>query len=214
MTLELALTLVSGVAWSVVYVAAIRIGFRDRTYAMPFGALALNLAWEFLYTYDGFTSPWGAQTWVNLVWACLDVVILASYLRFGRRDLPSFVTRPMFGVWVVGMLGVAFAVQGLFIAEFGWSLKAAEYSAFLQNLLMSVLFVQFYVLRGGPRGQSLVIAVAKWLGTLAPTILLGVLPGNVFVIGIGALCSVVDLAYIALLLWGRRGPSAGSMRTV
>ncbi len=33
--MELALTLVSGIAWTVVDVEAVRLGFRDRTYAIP-----------------------------------------------------------------------------------------------------------------------------------------------------------------------------------
>lgn len=203
--MELALTLISGLAWTVVYVVSIRIGFRDHTYAMPFGALALNLAWELIYTVDGLTRAIGPQAWVNLVWACLDVAILVTYVRFGRRDLPGFVTPRLFGAWVVGALVVAFAVQGLFVYEFGLrSGLAAAYSAFLQNLLMSFLFIQLYVWRRGPRGQSLVIAVAKWLGTLAPTILFGVVYGSRFVLGIGVLCSIVDLAYIAILVRGRK----------
>jgi hypothetical protein len=205
--MELALTLISGLAWTIVYVASIRVGFRERTYAMPFGALALNLAWEFIYTVDGFTRAIGPQSWVNLVWAGLDVVILVTYLRFGGDDLPAFVSRPLFRAWVVGALAIAFAVQGLFVYEFGLSSgHAAEYSAFLQNLLMSLLFIQLYVWRRGPRGQSLVIAVAKWLGTLAPTILFGVVYGSRFTLGIGVLCSIVDLAYIALLVRGRTHP--------
>lgn len=207
--MELALTLVSGIAWTIVYIASIRIGFRDHTYAMPFGALALNLGWEVIYTVEGFSGGPGVQSWVNLVWACLDVVILVTYVLYGRRELPGFVTRGLFGGWVVGMLVVAFVVQWLFIAQFGLvGHSAAEFSAFLQNLLMSVLFVQLYVLRRGPRGQSLVIAVAKWLGTLAPTILFGVVYGGRFALGLGILCSVVDLAYIGLLLRARARTSS------
>ena len=52
----------------------------------------------------------------------------------------------------------------------------------------------------------MIIAVAKWIGTLAPTILFGFMADSLFVIGIGLLCSVFDLAYIGLLLWARRAP--------
>jgi hypothetical protein len=103
----------------------------------------------------------------------------------------------------------SFLVQWLFLVEFGTvGRKAAEYSAFLQNLLMSGLFIAMFVARRGPRGQTLLIAVAKWIGTLAPTILLGFIPGALFIIGVGLLCSVFDLAYIALLIWAKRDPSA------
>ena len=47
--MALFLTALSGVAWTLVYLEAIRVGFRDRTYAMPVAALALNIAWESIY---------------------------------------------------------------------------------------------------------------------------------------------------------------------
>jgi hypothetical protein len=65
-----------------------------------------------------------------------------------------------------------------------------------------------FVARRGPRGQTLLIAVAKWIGTLAPTILFGFINNSLFVIGIGLLCSAFDLVYIGLLVWARRDPSA------
>jgi hypothetical protein len=203
--MALVLTLLSGVAWTVVYVVAIRIGLQQRTYAIPAAALALNIAWESIYATRGLAAGnLSAQTFVNVAWAFADVVIVYTFLRYGRRELPDFVSRPMFAVWAVLLFGAAYAVQWLFFMEFGWA-DASKYAAFLQNLLMSVLFIAMFVARRGPRGQSIVIAVAKWIGTLAPTILFGVLAGSTFIVGVGLICSVFDLAYIALLVWARRG---------
>lgn len=211
--MSLLLTLTSAVAWTLAYSAAIRIGWQQRTYAVPATALALNLAWEWLYAAHGLAvRPRAAQTWVNVVWGLADVAILVTLVRWGRRELPLFVGRRLFVTWVVGLVTVAAGVQVLFIVEFGFaSSRSAVYSSFLQNLLMSGLFIAMFVSRGGPRGQSLVIAVAKWLGTLAPTLLFGVLRHLVFALGIGLLCSVVDLAYVGLLLW--TGPGDRSGRT-
>ncbi|MFJ3198877.1 hypothetical protein [Streptomyces sp. NPDC086989] len=203
--MDLFLTLVSGVAWTVVYVEAIRVGLRDRTYAMPVAALALNFAWEATYAVSEFTGGVSAQGVVNVVWAAADIAIIWTYLRFGRAELPGFVTRPLFAAWSVLVFGSGFAVQWLFLAHFGTH-DATRYAAFLQNLLMSGLFVALYAGRRGPRGQSLVIAVAKWLGTLAPTLLFGVVEGSAFVLGLGVMCSLFDLAYIGLLL---RDPASG-----
>jgi len=201
----LALTLLSGVAWTVVYVVAIRIGFQQRTYAIPAAALALNIAWESIYAANGVvTGNLSVQTFVNVAWALADVVIVYTFLRYGRHELPDFVSRPMFVAWAVLIFAAAYIVQWLFIAEFGWT-EASRYAAFLQNLLMSGLFIAMFVARRGPRGQSIVIAVAKWIGTLAPTIAFGALRGSAFILGLGVVCSVFDLAYIGLLLWARRG---------
>lgn len=205
--MDLFLTALSGIAWTIVYIQAIRLGFKYKTYAMPIGALGLNIAWEWTYAVHDLAVDPGVQAWVNLTWALADVVILVTFFRYGRRELPGFVSRPLFIAWGVAIIVTSFLIQWLFIAEFGLAgNKAAAYSAFLQNLLMSGLFIAMFVARRGSRGQSLLIAVAKWIGTLAPTILIGFLANSIFVIGIGLLCSVFDLAYIGLLLWSKRNP--------
>lgn len=205
--MESILTVLSGLAWITVYVAAIAIGFRQKTYAMPIAALGLNLAWEWVYSINGIHDGLGLQDYINIAWGLADVVVLYTFFRYGRAELPGFVTRSWFIAWGVGILGASVVVQLLFLAEFGLAGNAAAvYSAFLQNLLMSGLFIAMFVARRGARGQSLTIGVAKWIGTLAPTITFGVIHGSAFVLGIGVLCSVFDLAYIGLLLWARRGP--------
>ncbi|MDR6559570.1 hypothetical protein J2809_003950 [Arthrobacter pascens] len=138
--------------------------------------------------------------------ALADVLVLYTFFRFGRSELPAWVTPKLFVGWGV-LLGIAaFAVQGLFVVEFGWD-DAARYAAFLQNLLMSGLFIAMFVARGGTRSQSLLIAVAKWIGTLAPTVVYGWYGNSPLVLGVGALCSIFDLAYIGLL-WRARAASA------
>ena len=49
-------------------------------------------------------------------------------------------------------------------------------------------------------GQSLLLAAAKWIGTLAPTILFGMINYNALVLVCGIFCSVFDLIYIGLLI--------------
>jgi hypothetical protein len=67
--MELFLTLVSGIAWTVVYIESIRLGFKHKTYTIPFFALVLNIAWEGLYAFHGLSEfPLEVQPWVNLVW--------------------------------------------------------------------------------------------------------------------------------------------------
>jgi hypothetical protein len=172
--MDLLLTLISGIAWTTVYVAAIRIGFKQKTYAIPIAALGLNVAWEWVYAIHDLTMTTNPQAYVNLIWALADVIIVYTFFKYGRKELPVFVTKPLFIAWGVGILGTSVAIQLLFINEFGLvDMRAAQYSAFLQNLLMSGLFIAMFIARRGTHGQSLTIGIAKWLGTLAPTILFG-----------------------------------------
>lgn len=215
-TFKLILTVVSGICWTVVYIDGIRIGFRDKSYAIPFYALALNFAWESLYTYFGVrTNGVTVQNTFNAVWFIFDVGILFTYFRFGRKYFRAALTKnPDFGFLAWSILGLvtAFAVEYAFIKEFGVG-KAAGYSAFLQNLLMSVLFIGMLAKRGNREGQSLTIAVNKWIGTLAPTMLYGLLGegafpnGSFLILLAGVFCTIFDLVYIQLLLSVDRRPA-------
>jgi hypothetical protein len=225
-TIKIIITIISGVCWTIVYIDGIRIGFRDKSYAIPFYALALNFAWELLYTYFGFrTNGVSVQNIFNAVWFAFDVGILYTYFKFGRKYFRGYRDQPpataggydqndtttdadgtdrYFVAWSVLGLITAFAVQYAFRREFGVS-KAAGYSAFPQNLIMSILFIGMLVKRRSREGQSLTIAVNKWLGTLAPTILYGAIGeggfprGSFLILTVGILCSVFDVIYIYLL---------------
>ena len=125
-----------------------------------------------------------------------------SRIKNSRQQ--RFVNSAAFIAWSVLGLVTALAIEYAFIREFGVAVGAG-YSAFLQNLLMSVLFIAMLARRGSREGQSLSIAINKWIGTLAPTILYGVLgeggfPRGSFLILIsGIFCSVFDLIYIRML---------------
>ncbi|MCM3901126.1 MAG: hypothetical protein ND866_05425 [Pyrinomonadaceae bacterium] len=203
-SLKLILTVVSGICWTVVYIEGIRIGCKDRSYAIPFYALALNISWELLHTVFGLQAGVSVQSIINAVWFAFDVGILYTYFKYGRKYFPRNLPASSFVSWSIVGLVTALCVEYAFIREFGVAVGAG-YSAFLQNLLMSVLFIDMFVKRGNNEGQSLYIAVSKWLGTLAPTILFGVLgeggfpSGSVLILVLGIFCSVFDLIYVWLL---------------
>ena len=203
-TIKLVLTLVSGICWTFVYIDGIRLGLKDKSYAIPFYALALNISWELLQTFHGFRSTLSVQTVINAVWFLFDAGILFTYFRYGRKYFSRNLPSGAFVGWSLLGLITAFCVESAFIREFGVAVGAG-YSAFLQNLLMSVLFIDMLVKRGSREGQSLTIAVSKWLGTLAPTLLFGILGeggfpnGSFLILVVGILCSAFDLIYIWLL---------------
>lgn len=212
--MELFLTLLSGIAWSVVYILVIKQGFKEKTYGMPIFALGLNFAWELICAYSDVIlqvdGSIGIQGIVNTVWAIFDGVILFTYFKFGMKDSYFPKNKYQFIIASVLIIASCFMLQLAFVAEFGLRSEAgvpeaAQYSAFLQNVVMSILFINFYFMRQGSRGQSIAIAVAKWIGTLAPTILMGVIHSfNIYIIIMGAICTVFDLIYIGLLVNNRR----------
>jgi hypothetical protein len=200
--LSILLPAISGISWTVVYVSAIRLGFKDQTYAIPVIALSLNYAWEVIYGIGGIVIVRNFQSIINLIWAILDSVIVYSYFRFGRSEFPPFITRQFFITGSIFIFAAGFAVQAAFISQFRY--MAPVFTAFLQNTLMSGLFIAMFISREGIRGQSMVIAVCKWIGTLAPTIMFGIITFTPFVLILGCVCCVLDLAYIVLIALAQR----------
>ena len=212
--MDILLTIISGLCWIIVYEECIRLGFKQKTYCMPFFALTLNLAWETVYPFsyiflnapppiEGIVAP--VQYAINIIWLILDIIILYTYFKFGKKEWPKSIDIKLLAPWSVITIICCFALQIVFIYEFGF-IMAIKYSAFLQNLLMSILFINLFAKRGSMKGQSILLAVSKWIGTLAPTILFGIVHFNLFVLVCGVFCSVFDLIYIALLIKYKKNP--------
>lgn len=197
--MELFLTLVSGICWSIVYIELIRKGFKDKTYGMPLFALGLNFAWELIYSVDAIaTMGLSAQGIVNVIWAMLDALIVCTYFKYGREQFPKN-AKAYFIPYSLLTFVSCFILQFAFYFQFGGTV-AAQYSAFAQNAAMSILFLVMLFTRGNTRGQTVLMAVCKWIGTLAPVILMGILQGfNIYIVLTGVVCSVFDIIYITIL---------------
>jgi len=196
--MRLFLALITGVCWTIVYIKLIRVGLKEKTYGMPFLALALNFAWEGLYAYIGITNKFiNIETFFILIWFLLDIVIVYTYLKYGAKYLPSFKAKKIFTPWTELIFIMSFIIQYYFYLEFGSSSKL--YSAFILNLIMSILFINMLFTRQDTKGQNLIIAISKWLGTLAPTIYFGLIERNNFILALGVFCSIFDIIYIYFL---------------
>jgi hypothetical protein len=216
--MEMFLAVFSGIAWSVVYVILICQGFKHKTYGMPLFALSLNFAWETINSFNDLVLQLpgpldlqvelagyaiNVQGVVNACWAVLDAVILVTYFKYGRERCSQQAQR-YFVPWSILAFILGFALQFAFFFEFGPK-DGPVYSAFAQNVVMSILFIVMLFSREDTKGQSLVLAVAKWLGTLAPTLLAGfILQFDIYVVLCGTMCSVLDCIYMILLARRKR----------
>jgi hypothetical protein len=183
----------SGIFWTLVYLLIIRLGFRDKTYAMPITALCANISWEFIFS---FMIPHDRpQNYINVVWFVFDLVIVFQTLRFGRVVFePRRLFYPAFLLGLVTSFGVILAIT----YEFSdWD---GKYAAFGQNLMMSVLFIAMLLKRGNASGQSVYIALFKMLGTMLPSILFFLrFPASVLLTFLYVSIFVFDIIYLVML---------------
>ena len=198
--------LISGIAWTIVYIDCIRIGFKHHTYAMPFWALALNFCWEIQHGILNLQLPSpGLQIIINSIWALFDIGLLYTFFKYGKKYFIKNAKRHWFYIYGISVLCISYAIEYIFGIEFGKNLGGG-YAAFLQNLMMSVLFIAMLMQRKGTEGQSLTIAVSKWIGTLAPTILFGIIGSstlggpNTLMLWIGVIIALIDIAYIVMFI--------------
>ena len=201
-TITDALTLTSGLCWTLVYLLIIVRSFRDKTYGMPYWALAFNFSWEFIFSFLlSIDSPdLQLQLVVNRVWLLFDLAIFAAYFMYGQKEWPSQIPRSLFYPYSVLVLLTGFLFVYLLSVELDHS--QGMYAAFLQNLMMSWLFIAMLVRRKSTAGQSVWIAGLKMAGTLAPTVIYGA--RSTFVLFLGASCFVADILYLLLLVRVRR----------
>ena len=88
--MEEILKLISGISWSTVYLVMIYQGFKTKSYGMPFVALSLNIAWEFIYSFHNFrVDAISLQRGINIFWFLLDLVIVFQYFKFGKKYFPN-----------------------------------------------------------------------------------------------------------------------------
>ena len=193
------LIVTSGICWSIVYIESIRIGFQQKTYAMPLFALGLNIVWEGLYAFTDIfiRRSIGAQAIANACWFVLDCVIVYTYFKFGKSECRTETERRFFVPWSLLAFAACLVLQLLFYYWFG-NVEGEKYAAYLQNVAMSLLYLSMLKERKSDKGQSMIIAVCKCIGTLTPTIF-GTIEGNWFITVTGIICFVYDVIYIVAL---------------
>lgn len=205
------LSLLTGFFWIVVYINLIYLGFKEKTYGMPFVALALNFSWEIIYSYIGLKyNLTSIETWAIFIWFILDIFIIFTYFLYGEKYFPPHCSNNYFWPWTIIIFIMSFTLQYFFFVEFGNI--GQLYSAFLQNLVMSILFIIMLVYRSDINGQNLTIAICKCIGTLLPTISFGIIKENRLILILGIFCFIFDLAYIYFLYNIKKVKSSSILR--
>jgi hypothetical protein len=194
-----------GLCWITIYVEAVRIGFRDKSYAIPFWAIGLNFSWEAFYSIFSLKEEGASlQSVVLVLRLLLDLGVLITWFKFGRKHFPENPGYQWFVPWSMLVIIISFILQFAFAMQVGF-IPARDYAAFLQIFVMSLLFIAMLARRKHRKGQSMIIATVKLFGSIFLTILFGILGTddfhgpNYFLLTIGIMSCLFDLIYIALL---------------
>ena len=207
-----ALTLVSGIFWTIVYIDIIYRGFKDKTCGMPLLVLGLNWSWEFIFAFMGepffhegsffcVTQQTPVQRGVDAVWFLFDCVILYLKFKYGRDEynkaLPGF-GRKMFVPYILFIIFISF--QAVWFISMELEDHQGAYAAYQQNIFISALYIPMLMRKGSTDGQSMVIAICKCLGTLAPDVLGGIVLIRSYGVPVFKFLEMETMPYMKLLI--------------
>ncbi|MCE9675163.1 hypothetical protein LPC27_05250 [Paraclostridium bifermentans] len=208
MKFELCLQVLCGVFWSIAYILIIHKSFKDKTYGMPLFALSLNIAWEFTFS---FIYPPGDLLFAKIIfltWLLLDLIILYTFFKYGykSRKYIGIISKKSLYIFTMFILVCSILFMILSVNDFSILFnnditQTSGFIANIQNLIMSILFVSMLLNRGNTSGQSIYIAIFKWMGTLTVAILkfTNMLPSITTELFIIALIQFFDILYIYLI---------------
>lgn len=197
MTTTTALAILSGIFWTIAYLLIVRRSIQEQSIGMPLVALCMNISWEFIFSFV-FPSH-KPQLYINYVWFLLDLVILIQYLKFGKLEVIKHYYKNFFAAAFFSTLAVSFLNMLFIIYDFGIK-KGAIYTAFQDNLIMSMLFIYMLLSRGNVRGQSMYIAITKMICTACASISIHLsLPSSMLLIFLYLSIFLSDLVYSVLL---------------
>lgn len=133
-------------------------------------------------------------------------MIIVCWFKYGKQYLVDR-AKKYFIPYSIMALVVCFGMQMAFYLYCDTATEASIYSAFAQNVSMSVMFLTALFRRGTTKGFSLLGAVCKCIGTLTPTIWgcveIGGIHAYIFITGV--LCFAIDVIYIYFFVkWNRQ----------
>ena len=190
------------------YIIIIYKSFKDKTCGMPLFALALNLAWEFTFSFIYPPENLLMARIMFILWLILDLIILYTFFKYGYENLKykNLITKKELNIFAIldilfSIIFIILFVNDISILYENSIVQASGFIANLQNLIMYILFVNMILNRGNTLGQSIFIAIFKWIGTLAIAILKfsNMLPSTNTELLIIMLIQVFDIIYIHLI---------------
>lgn len=193
------LKIATGICWTIAYILIIRRGHLEKTYGMPFFALCANITWEFIFS---FLLPHSTpQRYIDIVWFVFDAVIVYEFLRYGKNIFAGTMLEKWFYPVLIAVL------VGCFVGIYTMTLELeppdnrnGKYVSFIQNLVMSLLFIEMLIRRNSSIGQSIYIAIFKMLGTMLISLLFYLrAPELPFSLFLYTTIFIVDLIYTIMV---------------
>jgi hypothetical protein len=199
-TLMQIILFLSGAAfWIINYIFIIRNIIKNKFVEMPGAVLCANVTWELLWGFVFVPDMGFAVSLGYKIWFLLDVFIVVSFYRYGYKQVNQSVIPYHKLFFTFGLF--AWLILTYFFVKQGLDNPIGANSAYLSNILISLLYIFMFLRLSDKSVLSFTTAWTKWLGTGLITIMCIIKwPYNYWMICMGLICFLLDIFYIFLLL--------------
>lgn len=152
-------------AWTLAYAQIVIVCFREKTYGLPLASILLNIAWEFIFSFNLVAPGVVALVWGNRLWFVVDCVIVLQVFLYGKQAQTNPWVREHF--YLITVASLLASVVGLYAFTTYFNDVYGLATSFLMNFAMSILFIAMLFARPDLKGLPWGAAWWKMLGTLS-----------------------------------------------
>ncbi|MEO7997429.1 MAG: hypothetical protein ABI852_08290 [Gemmatimonadaceae bacterium] len=195
---QLALFSAGCIGWVVAYVGTAITIVKRQAVEIPAGAVAANVAWEFVWGFIIGSTMGRAFTWGYALWCLQDLFITYSTFKYGHKQVSNPHLRKAFKpAMAFGIVAWAFAIY--FFVKGGYDNGYGAFSGYILNVMMSALYI-LLLLQGNAKDFSALVGWSKMIGTgLLSVFGYIVNRHNLFLMSLCLISFILDMAYIGLL---------------
>jgi hypothetical protein len=195
---QLALFSAGCIGWVIAYVGTALTIRKRKIVEIPAGAVAANVAWEFVWGFIYGSTMGRAFTCGYALWCLQDLYITYSTFKYGDKQVSNPHLRRWFKpAMAFGIIAWGFAIF-YFVAD-GFDNGYGAMSGYILNVMMSAMYI-LLLLQGNARDFSALVGWSKMIGTgLLSVFGFIVNRHNTFLMALCAITFVLDIIYIYLL---------------
>ena len=184
--------------WVWVYIVVIIDIVKYKFVGIPALAICANIAWEFLWSFKFYTNMGALFEWGYRAWFVLDVFILYSLLRYGKKQFTDQSLQKNFSLIIFFAffcwLAAIYALTSQYYDPIG------AVSAYLVNTNMSAIYIAFILKFPYEKSLSISTAWHKMLGTaLTSVFCFWAFPDQYFMLTLTVITFILDITYIYIV---------------
>ncbi len=197
---QIALISLFNLCWIATYILVIRRAHKDKAFGMPVIGLMANFAFDIVFSVI-LPAPF-PQILINLAYVGFGLAMGYQAWLYWRADFANLSNKQFYSM----MVGAFLFFIGLFIVitfEFD-NKEDGMFAGYVNVLVTSCLFVAMILRRQNVKGQSLYIAMMKWVGTAVLSLSLYIHPfpdldGSILMHYLYIAIFIIDFIYVILV---------------